>query len=73
MDETNRRHVLRLGAPSEKLSLLLEHDTRANLLEVPDPYHADDDAFELVYRLVNSACDALIDKLLRAQCVDRTP
>ncbi len=70
MDETNREHLLRLGAPPHKLSLLLEHDPAAPMLEVPDPYSGPIDAFELVYRLVDSACDALIEKLLRAEQVD---
>jgi protein-tyrosine phosphatase len=31
---------------------------------VPDPYYGGSDGFELVYRLVDAACDALLDDLL---------
>ncbi len=63
MDEENHDRLLTLGAPIEKLRLLLELDPRAPMREVPDPYYGGQDGFELVFRLIDSACDALLDQL----------
>ena len=63
MDRINERHLLAQGAPREKLRLLLSLDPRADRDEVPDPYGEGADAFELVYHLVDSACDVLLDEL----------
>lgn len=64
MDEDNREDVLALGAPPEKVRLLLECDPNAPICEVPDPYYGGDDGFETVYRLAESACAALLEELL---------
>ena len=64
MDEDNREDVLGMGAPAGKVRLLLECDPQAPLREVPDPYYGGSDGFELVFRLVDSACEALLDELL---------
>jgi protein-tyrosine phosphatase len=64
MDEDNREDLLAMGVPREKLRLLLECDRNASMHEVPDPYYGGTDGFELVYRLVDAACDALLDALL---------
>lgn len=65
MDEENRQHVLDMGAPPTKVSLLLEHDPECELREVPDPYYGDVDGFSLVFRLVKPACQALLEHALR--------
>jgi protein-tyrosine phosphatase len=64
MDEYNRRDLARLGAPAGKLRLLLEVDPSAVVREVPDPYYGGDQGFEIVYELIDSACEALLDDLL---------
>ena len=64
MDEENRGHLRRLGAPKEKLSLLLGYDTESPHQEVPDPYYGGPDGFELVYRLIESALDSMLEELL---------
>ncbi len=66
MDETNREDLVRWGAPQEKLRLLLEANPASELREVPDPYFGGDDGFETVFRLIDAACDALLDELLAA-------
>jgi protein-tyrosine phosphatase len=65
MDEENRRHLLDLGAPKEKVRLLLECDSCADCREVPDPYYGGNDGFARVYDMVESACEALLDDLLK--------
>jgi protein-tyrosine phosphatase len=64
MDEDNREHVLEMGAPPDKVRLLLECHAEAPMREVPDPYYGGADGFELVYKLVDEACEALVDELL---------
>ncbi|MHC4908509.1 MAG: low molecular weight protein-tyrosine-phosphatase [Planctomycetota bacterium] len=64
MDEDNRAALLAAGAPSDKISLLLEHDSTTKERNVPDPYYGGTDGFEHVYDLVDSACDALLAGLL---------
>jgi protein-tyrosine phosphatase len=64
MDEDNRQHVLNLGAPAARVSLLLEHHPASTLAEVPDPYYGGEDGFEFVYRLVEPACRALLEQAL---------
>lgn len=63
MDQDNRRNVLRIGLPSEKISLLLEHDPDSPEIEVPDPYYGGAEGFHHVFDLVDAACEKLIVKL----------
>ena len=65
-DEENREALLEWGAPAEKTSLLLAFDSTATLREVPDPYLGGRDGFAAVYGLVDSACAALLDRLLQS-------
>jgi protein-tyrosine phosphatase len=67
MDEDNREHLLNMGAPPQQVRLLLECDRSSPVREVPDPYYGGAGGFELVYKLVDKACDALIDELLADQ------
>ena len=64
MDESHREHLFSMGAPLDRIRLLLQCDPRAAMLEVPDPYYGGPDGFELVFDLVDSACEALLEQLL---------
>ncbi len=64
MDEENHDELIHMGAPRDRLRLLLECDDAAAVREVPDPYYGGAGGFETVYDLVDSACDALLDELL---------
>jgi protein-tyrosine phosphatase len=66
MDESNREDVLNLGAPAAKVRLLLEASPACGVIEVPDPYYGGRDGFDLVFSLVDVACEALLDDLLAA-------
>lgn len=66
MDEANREDLESWGAPQHKLQLLLEADPHCDLQEVPDPFYGGDDGFQTIFRLIDSACDALLDQLLAA-------
>jgi protein-tyrosine phosphatase len=73
MDEDNREALLAMGAPAEKVHLLLEFDPNATMIEVPDPYYGDEGGFELVYRVIDSACEALLASLIAQFDADGTP
>lgn len=64
MDEDNREFMEEMGAPAEKLCLLLEFDPKTPVREVPDPYYGGTDGFMTVYDLINSACAAVLDSLV---------
>lgn len=61
MDRDNYDAVLRLGAPAERVAPLLTYAAETGYHEVPDPYY--DGRFELVYQLVDTACDRLLASL----------
>ena len=64
MDEENRTSLERMGAPKAKLRLLLEYDSGNTDRNVPDPYYGGADGFDAAYRLVDAACEAMLDELL---------
>ena len=65
MDESNRSDLITVGAPRAKVRLLLEYHAEAAVREVPDPYYGGPASFEEVFHLVEAACGALLDDLLR--------
>jgi protein-tyrosine phosphatase len=65
MDHQNYDDLLSMGAPAEKLSLLLEYDQSHHLKEVPDPYYGGPEGFQTIYKLIDRACDCLIDAILK--------
>ncbi|MHC5022313.1 MAG: low molecular weight protein-tyrosine-phosphatase [Planctomycetota bacterium] len=66
MDEENQQSLLGMGAPAERVRLLLEYDPEDVRREVPDPYYGGDDGFHTVFQLVDAACEAMLDELLAA-------
>lgn len=62
MDIQNQKDLAKWpGAAPEKIRLMMSFDRNATSSVVPDPYYGDMDDFEHVYRLVNSACDGLLE------------
>ncbi|WP_209399948.1 low molecular weight protein-tyrosine-phosphatase [Pseudozobellia sp. WGM2] len=64
MDRSNYANIIALASSpteKEKVKLLLE-EVELSTKEVPDPYW-DDDGFEKVYQLIDTACDAIAKKL----------
>ena len=60
MDESNYRNILRLARSSEdemKVHMILNFSHPGQNKEVPDPYYGGSDGFELVYQLLDRACD----------------
>ncbi|HMN95377.1 MAG TPA: low molecular weight protein-tyrosine-phosphatase [Phycisphaerales bacterium] len=66
MDEENRRELLAMGAPAQKVELVLRWDPNARRTDVPDPYYGGMNEFAECWSLLDSACDALLDRLIPA-------
>jgi protein-tyrosine phosphatase len=64
MDETHRAHLRSMGADESKVRMLMEFDPGAVETDVPDPYYGGDEGFEHVFRIVDSACQRLLDHVL---------
>ena len=65
MDRSNYKNVTALarnGEDKAKVSLLLSH-SNSKYSEVPDPYYGGQDGFELVFDLVEEACENIVQKL----------
>ena len=63
MDTQNRQDVLRLARHDghrAKVQLILDQLHPGQDRSVPDPYH-DDDGFEAVFRMLDAACEQLLD------------
>ncbi len=69
MDEQNRQDLLDRApaGTAHKISLLLEECSDADLREVPDPYYGGPAGFETVLDLVDTACEALLNRLSPAR------
>ena len=67
MDDSNYSNVIRLARSNDdisKVKLLLEEDTKNDHLRVPDPYYGNFSDFEIVFDLIDSACQAIAKKLI---------
>ena len=64
MDESNFRDVSNMcQGPGQKSKVhrILAFSTQSDYTEVPDPYW-DDDGFNLVYELLENACQGIVDQ-----------
>jgi len=69
MDRSNVRNLLRAGADPARVRLVRTFDPaltrrREDELEVPDPYEWAGDGFEMVYQMLDAACEGLLACLL---------
>ena len=63
MDIENHANLIDMGAPEEKVRLLLEWHPTQKGEDVPDPYYGGDDGFVHMYDLIESAIDGLLLEL----------
>lgn len=66
MDHSNRDNVLQLARNSEdkeKVELILNESMPDSDAEVPDPYFGGEQGFTAVFKLLDDATDAIIEKL----------
>jgi len=64
MDEENYANLLEMGAPPERLRLMLEFHPDEGHTEVPDPYYGEHDGFQEVFDLLQVSCERLLDTLV---------
>ena len=66
MDHSNYADVIELARTIEdrnKVSLLLNVDQTDSNREVPDPYYGGSDGFDKVFRMMDKACDAIVEEI----------
>ncbi|MCB0631553.1 MAG: low molecular weight protein-tyrosine-phosphatase [Saprospiraceae bacterium] len=69
MDNSNLRNIQNLITNKEqgkKVHLIMDLAHPGNRTDVPDPYW-DDDGFSRVYRMLDTACDKILDGLLQGE------
>lgn len=66
MDTNNYSHIISLAkdqSDRDKVDVILNVLNSKSYDSVPDPYYGAGDGFQIVYDLLNSACDAIVGKL----------
>lgn len=70
MDNSNYRDILDLASNQEqknKVQLILNELLPDENAEVPDPYYGVANGFEVVYKMLNEACDIIAKKLIEKE------
>jgi protein-tyrosine phosphatase len=66
MDTSNLTSILRLCSKredEEKVKLILDYTFPNSQESVPDPYYGGKDGFENVFKLIDKACNKIVDEL----------
>ena len=66
MDASNKDNILKLTsdeAHKQKVKLIINELFENENVDVPDPYHGDDNDFEHVFKLLDEACTIVAEKL----------
>lgn len=66
MDSSNYRDVLRLADDEEdkqKVEMIINVVTPGKNQVVPDPYFGGDEGFDTVYKMLDEACEKIIQQL----------
>nr|WP_315200927.1 low molecular weight protein-tyrosine-phosphatase [uncultured Flavobacterium sp.] len=67
MDNTNYRDVIHLAnneIQKEKVQLILNSIFPDENVDVPDPYYGVANGFDIVYQMLNEACDVIAQRLI---------
>jgi len=67
MDNSNFQNIIALARNDEdkqKVKLILNEIFPGENLDVPDPYTGGMHGFETVYKMLNQACDAIVEKIV---------
>ncbi|MGI9014948.1 MAG: low molecular weight protein-tyrosine-phosphatase [Phycisphaerales bacterium] len=64
LDDSIAEELKQLGAPAERVSLMLDYHPGTHLCDVPDPYLGSADGFVTVYNLIEPSCRGLLDQLV---------
>ena len=66
MDDDNRRNLLAMGVPENRLLMMRQFETDASTtLDVPNPYYGGKDGFEDAYVMLCDNADHILDYLLK--------
>ena len=66
MDTNNYSNIISLGrnqSDRDKVDVILNELTPKSYDSVPDPYYGAGDGFQIVYDMLDNACDAIVGKL----------
>jgi protein-tyrosine phosphatase len=67
MDKSNYQNVIKMASSeseTKKVSLILNLINENSNKEVPDPYYEGEEGFQIVFNLLDAACDKIIERLL---------
>ena len=67
MDTENYKNILNLAkneAEEQKVKLILNEIEPNSNSSVPDPYYGGDEGFENVYKMLDEACEKIVNKLI---------
>ena len=67
MDTENYNNILNLAkneAEEQKVKLILNEIEPNSNSSVPDPYYGGDEGFENVYKMLDEACEKIVNKLI---------
>jgi protein-tyrosine phosphatase len=62
MEKEHVRHITHIAPEARSKTMLLGH--WFNQIEIPDPWHKSDEAFDHAYQLIDRACQAWVSKLV---------
>lgn len=66
MDASNHRTVLRLArneSDRQKVEMILNTTHPGSNMDVPDPYYGGQNGFENVYRMLDDACEIIVNNM----------
>lgn len=66
MDKSNFQNILNLArndADKQKVKLILAENSLSKVTEVPDPYYDSEQGFNLVFKMLDKACEIISNKL----------
>ena len=64
MDGDNHSNLMSMGAPPERVKMMLEFHPDSRQSDVPDPYYGGSDGFQEVFDLLERSCSSLLDTML---------
>lgn len=67
MDKSNKKNILKLAdsdSDRNKVRLILNESNPGLNLDVPDPYYGGDQGFENVYKMLDEACQTIVETQL---------